>query len=50
MFYKIGEHHAEEEYQDKEKFPYVNELQIYTWADATLRELGGKTSLETSVV
>ncbi|CAG0917060.1 unnamed protein product [Notodromas monacha] len=44
LFYQIGRHHAPHEYTQG-KTP-LNELQIYTWLDASLKEL---TSLITDV-
>jgi len=37
VFPKIGGHHRVEDYQRKE--PVDDEVQIYTWRDASLREL-----------
>ncbi len=44
LFYQLGRHHLASDY-DRGKTP-LNELQIYTWMDATLREL---TALITEV-
>ncbi|CAI0470552.1 unnamed protein product [Linum tenue] len=38
VFTKIGGHHSKEEFQIRGKEP-KDEVQIYTWMDATLREL-----------
>ncbi|CAN1157738.1 Histone deacetylase complex subunit SAP18 [Linum perenne] len=38
VFTKIGGHHGKEEFQVRGKEP-KDEVQIYTWKDATLREL-----------
>ncbi|KAJ4832248.1 hypothetical protein Tsubulata_002013 [Turnera subulata] len=38
VFTKIGGHHDREEFQERGKEP-KDEVQIYTWKDATLREL-----------
>ncbi|KAL2892312.1 Histone deacetylase complex subunit SAP18 [Bienertia sinuspersici] len=38
VFTKIGSHHSKEEFAVRGKEP-KNEFQIYTWMDATLREL-----------
>ncbi|GLT90956.1 hypothetical protein SLE2022_088700 [Rubroshorea leprosula] len=38
VFTKIGSHHSEEEFAVRGKEP-KDEVQIYTWKDATLREL-----------
>ncbi|GLT78303.1 hypothetical protein SLA2020_498430 [Shorea laevis] len=38
VFTKIGSHHGEEEFAVRGKEP-KDEVQIYTWKDATLREL-----------
>jgi len=39
VFPKVGAHHQISEYQVKGKEPLEDEVQIYTWKDATLREL-----------
>ena len=36
--FKTGEHHTMEDYANRGKVPR-DEVQIYTWMDATLREL-----------
>ncbi|KAI5065824.1 hypothetical protein GOP47_0018448 [Adiantum capillus-veneris] len=45
VFTKTGEHHCMTDYAEKGKVP-TDEVQIYTWMDATLREL---TDLVTEV-
>ncbi|GLE04069.1 hypothetical protein PINS_up012980 [Pythium insidiosum] len=39
VFCNEGAHHRREDYENMDKQPISNELHIYTWPDATLREL-----------
>eukprot|EP01112_Ceratiomyxa_fruticulosa_P020336 TRINITY_DN6895_c0_g1_i2.p1 TRINITY_DN6895_c0_g1~~TRINITY_DN6895_c0_g1_i2.p1 ORF type:complete len:136 (-),score=24.81 TRINITY_DN6895_c0_g1_i2:67-474(-) len=39
VFSKVGSHHHIEAYQVRGKEPTGDEMQIYTWKDATLREI-----------
>jgi len=39
VFYKIDEHHDLRDFAVRGKEPVAEELQIYTWTDATLREI-----------
>mmetsp|Transcript_23946 Transcript_23946/g.26581 ORF Transcript_23946/g.26581 Transcript_23946/m.26581 type:complete len:132 (+) Transcript_23946:2-397(+) len=39
VFTKLGEHHRADEFAGKGKEPVDDEVQIYTWKDASLAEL-----------
>jgi len=39
VFYKVGSHHRAEDFDRRVKVLATEEVQIYTWKDATLREL-----------
>lgn len=39
VFTKVGGHHENEEFAKRGKEPVKDEVQIYTWKDATLKEL-----------
>ncbi|TMW69370.1 hypothetical protein Poli38472_001526 [Pythium oligandrum] len=39
VFCNVGSHHRREDYEKIEDNPIANELHIYTWPDATLREI-----------
>lgn len=39
MFYKLNSYHRTEDFERKRKELDIEEVQIYTWKDATLREL-----------
>ncbi|EER06556.1 Histone deacetylase complex subunit SAP18, putative [Perkinsus marinus ATCC 50983] len=41
VFYRMGSHHNDSDFAKLGELPVDEELQVYTWPDASLREISG---------